>query len=521
MNIIKNIKKTSSSFPTPASKSLTRLFMGTSANQYQILKFISNSSSEIANVINISPNYFINIFNCESLSIKDIVFDKKKNIFITGYANNNFELWGKKYRISQSGYCDVFVAKINYQTYRLDFLILIPGINDDKAYSITIDKKNNLYICGYFTDSITFGTTYLHNTISIDKQLFVAKFNIKMGEWIWAKQAGCRECNSKAKFIRFAGDKIYLCGIFFDKISFNNNPLNIIESEGKNLFWAKLDANDGEWEIFKYKLFNRQKVINFHIKKNNIFLYYIDYSEYKNNDNTKNNAKNIYNFLYFNLINTEKLDYEIVGRQNENILIDYCNKGKEIIGFKENLYIYREINTRDYFVIVDNKILKIIEFTGIISDFCFDHQQNIILIGHNDDKLIIDGFMLNKSANFICKINNSGRALYLDQILTQNCIFNSKTRIKKYDEFFYIINSNSIIKYHEDDRHLNCLTIVKSSGIHYFGDYIDLEINGRINTGFNNLKPGYEYYIQEDGNIDIISNNFYYGTAISNGEIII
>ena len=43
---------------------------------------------------------------------------------------------------------------------------------------------------------------------------------------------------------------------------------------------------------------------------------------------------------------------------------------------------------------------------------------------------------------------------------------------------------------------------------------------GIISNFFNNLKPGCNYYIQENGSLETISNNFYFGIAISSDKML-
>jgi hypothetical protein len=78
-----------------------------------------------------------------------------------------------------------------------------------------------------------------------------------------------------------------------------------------------------------------------------------------------------------------------------------------------------------------------------------------------------------------------------------------------------------MIKYIDDDRYKKCLGIVKSQYFHKNGDSIDVEFCGYVGTGYKNLKPGYDYFIQTSGELDIVPNEFYFGTALTNDTMIL
>jgi hypothetical protein len=79
---------------------------------------------------------------------------------------------------------------------------------------------------------------------------------------------------------------------------------------------------------------------------------------------------------------------------------------------------------------------------------------------------------------------------------------------------------NSIYSYVYDDRNIRCLGIIKTPNFSSNNDIIDVEFKGNISDNYKNLIAGYDYFIQENGEIGIFENDYYFGTAITNDKIL-
>jgi len=68
-----------------------------------------------------------------------------------------------------------------------DWITKAGGTGNDEALSVTSDKNGNIIVAGYFSGSITFGTTTLSSSGAYD--FFITKYN-SIGNVLWAKKGG-------------------------------------------------------------------------------------------------------------------------------------------------------------------------------------------------------------------------------------------------------------------------------------------------------------------------------------------
>ena len=53
------------------------------------------------------------------------------------------------------------------------------------------------------------------------------------------------------------------------------------------------------------------------------------------------------------------------------------------------------------------------------------------------------------------------------------------------------------------------------------GSTIDVEFAGYLSSAHKELNPGFDYYIQNEGIIDIIPNDYYFGTALTSDKLLL
>ena len=80
-----------------------------------------------------------------------------------------------------------------------------------------VDQAGNVYITGYFSGTLTLGTTTLESAGSDD--IFVAKYDAT-GTPLWAKRAG-GAAQDQAFGVAVSGSAVYISGIFFGTATFN------------------------------------------------------------------------------------------------------------------------------------------------------------------------------------------------------------------------------------------------------------------------------------------------------------
>ncbi len=125
--------------------------------------------------------------------------------------------------------------------------------------ALALDADGNVYVTGYFQDSIHFDpaapASYLKtgrsNTTS-NRDVFIAKL-APNGNHIWVKRLGGAGTNEGNTINVSASGSIYLAGTFTSSgagVSYDGQP-GIISTGGKDMFISKLNATDGSVQWVK------------------------------------------------------------------------------------------------------------------------------------------------------------------------------------------------------------------------------------------------------------------------------
>ncbi len=118
-------------------------------------------------------------FNLET--VKDLIIDDARNIFITGqYNSNNFSFFDSKNptSLSLSGNTDIFLASYNYAG-NLNWAKNLIGLgNNFINKGLVLDSSKNIYLTGNFSDNLTLGENenQLSLTSSGNTDTFLAKY---------------------------------------------------------------------------------------------------------------------------------------------------------------------------------------------------------------------------------------------------------------------------------------------------------------------------------------------------------
>jgi hypothetical protein len=182
-----------------------------------------------------------------------VATDKAGSIYINGNFWGNaqagtFSLYGN------NNITDNYLVKYNANGVVLwaKQSISSPTNNYSNSSSVATDKDGDVYICGSFSSTITFGSFTLNNG-----GIFLVKYDSN-GNALWAKQG---EPNSELSggegntVTTDKNDNVYITGCFFDTLSFGSTTL--IDAYGGyqyscfiakysssgNVIWAKQTAN--------------------------------------------------------------------------------------------------------------------------------------------------------------------------------------------------------------------------------------------------------------------------------------
>lgn len=161
---------------------------------------------------------------------------------IEGYGDSvSFD--GSSIKLNCVGDNDVFVAK--YDVYgTLIWAKSAGGYWNDKALGVTYDNLGNVYVCGVFIDTAFFETSTIYGHIG-GKDIFVAKYDTN-GNFQWVRQAGGPGQDEAKAIKCDAFGNIYVCGMYSDSTTFGSTLLttpNTPTGHYFNTFLSKYSAD--------------------------------------------------------------------------------------------------------------------------------------------------------------------------------------------------------------------------------------------------------------------------------------
>jgi hypothetical protein len=166
--------------------------------------------------------------------------DQAGNMYITGYFYGTMQLGSTS--ITSSGSHDVFMAKLDPSGNPL-WAVRAGGTSYDNAAGIAFDNAGNVYVCGYYNNTATFGSQTLTSVGGDD--MFVAKYNSNTGSNIWASSGhGPGTYDIAGKICYSSSGYLYITGQFDSTVTIGNNVL--AGHGGYDAYIAQIDTA-GNW----------------------------------------------------------------------------------------------------------------------------------------------------------------------------------------------------------------------------------------------------------------------------------
>ncbi|MEP7264580.1 MAG: SBBP repeat-containing protein [Bacteroidota bacterium] len=166
-----------------------------------------------------------------------VTADAAGNAIVAGRFSSNLIAFGTIF-LTQQGSMDVFIVKYD-PAGTIVWATGAGGGSNDEAYSVGTDQSGNIYIGGYFNQTISFGSTML-TTIGISDG-FVAKYGTS-GALAWARKAGSSGDDRVKSIAVDANGNCYATG-FFSNNSFAIGSYTLNPSAMDNSFIAKYDSS--------------------------------------------------------------------------------------------------------------------------------------------------------------------------------------------------------------------------------------------------------------------------------------
>jgi len=151
-----------------------------------------------------------------------LAVDADGAVYMSGsFKGNTIFPWGS---VTGTSYTDTFVARID-STGTWDWLQYTTGLGNDNSYGVDVDEAGNVYVCGYISGNVSFGSTTLHSVGGYD--IYVAKLD-PTGNWLWAKRAGGTSSSVYDWAMAVNADpygNAICAGIFWDAADFGGSQL--------------------------------------------------------------------------------------------------------------------------------------------------------------------------------------------------------------------------------------------------------------------------------------------------------
>ncbi len=167
-------------------------------------------------------------------------------VYITGEiegSNETIHFSNSSITLTATGSNDIFVAKYDVSG-NLIWARSVTGCCYEKGQAVTYDNSGNVYICGYYTDAITFGgSTTITPASTGFSDIFIAKYDAS-GTFQWVRHAG-GPGRDEAKSIKFDGaGNIYVTGFYSNNTTgFGSQTLTTYNGPWYDIFLAKYDVN--------------------------------------------------------------------------------------------------------------------------------------------------------------------------------------------------------------------------------------------------------------------------------------
>ena len=96
------------------------------------------------------------------------------------------------------------------------------GSGSDNIQGIDVDDFGNVYVCGYFHQTLNLGEISTLASSSNSADIFVAKLSVT-GEWLWVKTAGSTSSDYCYDIDVDKGGNVSITGIYYGSIQFGSD----------------------------------------------------------------------------------------------------------------------------------------------------------------------------------------------------------------------------------------------------------------------------------------------------------
>ena len=152
-----------------------------------------------------------------------ISFDSNDDIYVTGYFKDtiDLDLGMTVHNLVSNDGSDIFLLKMN-KDGNFIWAKGIGSLGDEVSSSIILDSNDDIYITGYFSETMNFDLgidTFILSSIG-DRDIFILKLN-ENGNFIWVKSIGGLKDDRTYSIFLDSENNIYTSGQFHGTVDFD------------------------------------------------------------------------------------------------------------------------------------------------------------------------------------------------------------------------------------------------------------------------------------------------------------
>lgn len=150
-----------------------------------------------------------------------LTLDKQGNVYITGQFSSSGADFDTT-KLTSNGSYDVFVAKVD-TTGKWSWAVGMGGKNADAGFGIGVDSTGNIYTAGYFDTKATFGSVVLSDA-GTSQEIYLAQIT-PAGKIAGALRVGGADDDRAINLTVDSKDNIFICGDFGKAAKFSKVTL--------------------------------------------------------------------------------------------------------------------------------------------------------------------------------------------------------------------------------------------------------------------------------------------------------
>ncbi|MGB0931047.1 MAG: SBBP repeat-containing protein, partial [Chitinophagales bacterium] len=182
----------------------------------------------------------------------DISLDSEKNSLVVGVFSDTLQLEGTE--LASLGGTDLFIAKYD-AAGTLQWANQAGSKANDEAFGVSTDPLGNVYVTGYFRDTVDFAGNKLYASGFFNDDVFIAKYQAD-GTFLWARQLGGAGSDIAYDIAVDTGGNAYITGRFAERftapIEDNGTPFTFISKGVFDIFVAKYNTDGQRMWVRQY-----------------------------------------------------------------------------------------------------------------------------------------------------------------------------------------------------------------------------------------------------------------------------